>query len=119
MAETDVFDSDFAEVYSKTTGEKQAVPRDWLDDDVLGSDFSLTPTAAARDAIDIEHGTPDQAWTIPQLRQRAELDGVDLTGLSLKAELLEAVLAGPAPTDTTTTPPNPSDTDTPGTGDEE
>lgn len=40
---------DFVEVYAKTTGEKQMVPRAWLDDEVLGKDFEVVPSARAVD----------------------------------------------------------------------
>lgn len=36
---------DFVEVYSKTTGEKQMVPRGWIGDEVLGKDFEIVPSA--------------------------------------------------------------------------
>ena len=112
---SDVFDQTFVEVYSKTTGQKQTVPRDWLASEVLGADFSLTPTARARELVDVETGTPDQAWTPAQLRDFAKRNDISVKGLRKKADLLAAVLAGP--TDTTT---DPSSTDeTPASGDEE
>ena len=121
----DPFDPNAVEAYSKTTGRKQTIPRHWLKDEVLGADFSLTPSAKAREVVDVETDDPDEAWTIAQLRDRADRDGIDLSGRRLKVDILAAVLAGPqpptedgTPTDTTTNP-DPSNTDTPGSGDEE
>lgn len=42
--------SDFVEAYSKSTGQKQRIPIEWLDHPVLGADFSKTPTAKAAEA---------------------------------------------------------------------
>lgn len=38
---------DFIEVYAKSTGEKQIIPRVWLDNEVLAKDFEVAPSARA------------------------------------------------------------------------
>lgn len=38
---------DFVEVYSKTTDDKQIVPRSWLGHPVLGADFEVVPSVRA------------------------------------------------------------------------
>jgi hypothetical protein len=72
--------------YAKTTGAAQSVPESWLDHPVLGANLRRTPVP-----VDNPTGAPDETWTVPQLTDHAEANGVDLTGLTRKAEILAAI----------------------------
>lgn len=53
----------FVDVYSKTTGNKQTVPEEWLSDPVLGKDFRKTPLSesASAQTVDKPAKSPDKA----------------------------------------------------------
>lgn len=50
MSESRAIGSEWVDVYSKTTGQKQTIPAEWLDHPVLGADFRKTPLTAAVEA---------------------------------------------------------------------
>jgi hypothetical protein len=97
---------DFVEVYAKTTGEKQMIPRKWLDDPKgLGENFELTPSG--REAARVADG-PSLDWTLKELEAHADSVGADHTGLRSKAEVLEAITAA---TDSSDQPGSDENTD--------
>ncbi len=84
-------DDNFTEVYDKTSGAKQRVPAEWLDHPVLGRNIAKTPTQRA---LDGEIGAPPTAAsTVAEIRQFAADAEIDVTGLTVKPELLAAVNA--------------------------
>ena len=50
MSESRAIGSEWVDVYSKTTGQKQTIPAEWLDHPVLGADFRKTPLTTAAEA---------------------------------------------------------------------
>lgn len=84
--------------YNTQTGDKlqQLVPEHWIGHPVIGEHLAKTPRQKAEDATQEPTGEPDDTWTIPQLRARAERTGVDLAGATLKADILAAVTTPPA-----------------------
>lgn len=78
---------EFAEVYSRTTGIKQRVPRGWLDDPLLGRDFVKT---AAQRTLDGDP-RPDSQWINADIVAFAQQNNIDLGGAHKKADLLAAV----------------------------
>lgn len=87
----------FADVYSLTTGRKQRVPRDWLEDPVLGRDFRKTPSQRELDGeLPARPAGDAKADEIAAFAEAAELD---LTGLRSNADKLVAIeeAMGPAP----------------------
>lgn len=94
----------FVEVYDTRTGIKQRVPSHFLDDPILGAHIAKTPTQRALDG-DPGDGVaaPDADATVADLRAYAESVGVDLTGLTRKADIAAAITAatGDAPTSAT------------------
>lgn len=118
---TDVFVDGFVDAYSKSTGQKQRIPEHWLDHPVLGKDFTLTPSARAREdaaaaAPTAQEGLtpssiadePSDAWTRERLDRHAAGLDLDTTGLPNKGEVLAAIEAaatqisdGNPPTDQT------------------
>lgn len=120
MAETDVFDGTFVAAVN-SRGEKQYVPRHYLDDSTLAQGLRIAPSQADADRI---AAGPSDSWTLAQLREHATTHGIDLGDATLKADVLDAVLHptySPAPAepgdgvlDTTT-----NDTEAPATGDTE
>lgn len=82
------------DAYDTRTGLKRRVPRAWVGHPKLGRHLSAEPptTAAAPPA---RGGTPDESWTVPQLRSHATSTGVDLTGATTKAEILSALSTPP------------------------
>lgn len=90
-------------------GEKQPIPRHWLDHPVLGRGFRVAPSQAEVDRV---AAGPSEDWTVRQLEEHAVAHGIDTTGARTKAELLDAI--------TTQTPsPNPGEDETPVAGDDE
>lgn len=83
-------DDNFVEAYVKGSGEKQMIPRAWLDNEVLGAPFEVTPSG--REAARVADG-PSSEWTLKQLQDHADTLGVDHTGLRSKAEVLDAIQA--------------------------
>lgn len=72
-----------------SNGEKQRVPRAWLEDGhPFAGDFRLSPSQ--RQAGERTE-TPSETWTVPQLREHAEQVGIDLTGITTKADVLSAI----------------------------
>lgn len=79
----------FVDVYNPETGIKQSVPEHFLGDPVLGRNLRKTPQ---QQALDGELGqAPTADSTIDDIRQFAGDAEIDLTGLSLKGDLLERV----------------------------
>lgn len=110
----------FVEVYATATGAKQMVPEHYLDHPVLGVGISRTPAGAEQ--VRLADG-PSLDWSMKQLQEHADAHGVEHAGLRSKAEVLAAIEAGPAPTDSTgggvpATDENPDPNHTPATGDE-
>lgn len=69
-------------------GEKQIVPTAWLEEGHPFADqFRLAPSDRQRAERTPE---PSENWTVPQLRDYADAQGIDLTGLTVKADILGA-----------------------------
>lgn len=83
------------EAVSKSTGEKQNIPAEWLEHPVLGKDFRLTPSG--REQLRQVQG-PSENWSLSQLQDHADTLGVDRTGLRSKADTLAAIEAHAAQT---------------------
>ena len=82
---------EFTQVYDTRTGTKQRVPTHWLGDPVLGRFIKKTPSQRA---LDGELGpAPTDESTVKEIRAFAEDADIDVTGLAVKAELLDAVRA--------------------------
>lgn len=81
--------SRFVDVYNPETGIKQSVPEHFLDDPILGRNLRKTPSQRALDGELGQAPTADS--TIADIRVFADEAEIDVTGLSLKAELLERV----------------------------
>lgn len=92
-------------------GEKQQIPRRWVDHPVLGVGFTVAPSQAN---VDLLAAGPDETWTRAQLDDYAEAHGVDTTGASTKGDVLDAIT-----THTQTTGPIPGTDETPDAGDDE
>jgi len=92
---------DFVEVYAKTTGEKQMIPRKWLDDpNGLGKNFSTVPSARADTvAAILEAVGDDKAGAAAALKAEQAKDKPRSTLI----EALQAVIDAP-PTDPTGSP---------------
>lgn len=108
--------------YSKSTGEKQLIPKHWIGHPVLGRDFELTPSAvaAAQQAVVQEVGEPSESWKREDLDKHAHTLGLDTTGLPNKGEVLAAIQAAVAEAENTQdSDDNPSPDETPATGDTE
>jgi hypothetical protein len=87
----------FADVYSLTTGRKQRVPRAWLDDPILGRDFRKTPSQRELDGELPPRPAGDaKAEEIAAFAEAADLD---LSGIRKNADKLVAIeeAMGPAP----------------------
>jgi len=54
-------DDNFVDAYVIATGEKQRIPRHWLDHPTLGAPFRLTPKAAAKQRRAAETADPADA----------------------------------------------------------
>ncbi len=73
-------------------GEKQMIPGTWLEEGHPFADqFKLAPSDRQR-----ADRTPDPSedWTVPQLRDHADAQGIALTGVTTKADILSAISAG-------------------------
>lgn len=92
---------DLTFAYRRDTGDAVRIPADWLEHPVLGLPFTATPP------ID---GAPLEARTVPALRELAADLGVDLTGLTRKPEIVDALASAIAEqtpaADTTTEQPS-------------
>lgn len=72
------------------TGRTQWIPEHWLEHPVLGEGFER-----AEKPPPPPEGTPDDGWTIAQLRGYADQQGIDLAGVGrLKSDILTAIEAG-------------------------
>lgn len=70
-------------------GEIQRVPRAWLEEGSPFFDqFTQTPSAIQEEG---RSETPDESWTVAQLRHHAGQVGTDLTGATTKADILSAI----------------------------
>lgn len=86
----------FVIAYSTSTGREQLVPEHFFDSPELCRGLTQTPPPGS-EPVDEQ---PTDEWTIQQLRDYAEPRGIDLTGLSRKGEIFDAVQAAmPAPAD--------------------
>jgi hypothetical protein len=86
--------SDFVEVVSRTTGERQTVPAHFLENPILGRDFEpYVPETPEQVALRTQQIAELASRTIPQLEGYAAANGVDLTGLTRKADIVDAVAA--------------------------
>jgi len=79
----------FVDVYSLTTKQKQRVPREWLDDPVLGRDFRKTPSQRELDG-ELPPRPPGDAKG-PEIAEFAEAAGIDLSGIKANADKLVAI----------------------------
>lgn len=87
--------------YRRDNGEAVRIPADWLEHPILGIPYSATPPL---------DGAPIEERTVPALRELAADRGIDLTGLTRKADLVAAItatVAGQTPAADTTTPTDP------------
>lgn len=78
----------FIRAYNTETGAPQEVPERWLDHPVLGANLRRTPPP---DAVDPSIDTPSMDWTVDQLAQHAAEQGIDLTGVSKKADIVATI----------------------------
>lgn len=87
----------FVDVYSITTGLKQRVPREWLDDPKLGRDFRKTPSQRELDGE--LPARPAGDATAKEIEAFAEAAEIDLSGIKKNADKLVAIeqAMGPAP----------------------
>lgn len=93
----------FVEVIDTRTDKVQMVPRDWLDNPVLGRFIERT---LGQRAIDGELGAaPSDESSMADIRQFASDAGIDVSGLRSKEDLLGAIRAvvgtDPLPVDVT------------------
>lgn len=80
--------SKFVRAYNRN-GVIQRIPRAWLDaDSPFAGDFTMTPSARQ---VEERSATPDETWTVRQLRDYAEQIHVDLTGATTKVDVLSAI----------------------------
>lgn len=72
----------FVTAYDTRTGEElpHPVPKSWLDKGTFAHLSATKPPV-----------TPDESWTVAQLRAHAETHGIDLAGATTKADILTAV----------------------------
>lgn len=94
------------DAYDTRTGEVRQVPEHWIGHPTLGATLSLEPPQPA----DPEPTLDD--LTVQALRDLAAATGVDLTGLSKKADIVAAIEAAQATPQQPSTPvgddhPNP------------
>lgn len=88
-----LFQPGFVEAVAVSTGQKQMVPAHWLDEDSPFVDqFTQTPSAKQLEA---RSETPDDTWTVKQLREHATQAGIDLAGANTKADVLSALNDAP------------------------
>lgn len=89
--------SEFVDVYSTVNGQKQRVPRIWLDDPVLGRDIRRTPSQRELDG-DLPPRPAGDAKA-KEIAEYAEAVGLDLSGIKTNADKLVAIekAFGPAP----------------------
>jgi hypothetical protein len=85
-----VFTEGFVEAYSTKTGLKQVIPEHWLDHPLLGKDFSLTPSAKARE---VAADQPSESWTHKQLDKYVADHGLDLGDARTVVEKVAAIAA--------------------------
>lgn len=95
------------------SGQKQRIPRHWLNHPVLSKNFRLTPALAAEARL---AGEPGEDWKVSELKDYADEHGVDRTGLTSKADLLAAINEATTPQ---TTDPAPGSGEPPANGDDE
>lgn len=84
----------FKAAYRKDNGSKVWIPEHWFDHPTLGKPFTKTPRQRNADG-------PDDSWTVTQLRNHADRNGIDLAGATTKADILTAITT-PASGDTST-----------------
>ncbi len=118
----------FVSAYSKTTGQIQRIPADWIGHPMLGRDFELTPEEQALQAANVptpsepEEGQveqPSESWTRERLDAYArEVHDLDTSELRTKADVVAAIEAA---VDAEPQDPggNPPPDQTPATGEEE
>lgn len=82
----------FIEVASVTTGKKQRIPEHWLEHPTFGPKFRMLPSQKQEAERTPE---PSENWTVKQLRDHAEVAGIDLAGASTKDDILAALSAPP------------------------
>lgn len=83
-------ESKFVTVLNRN-GEKQRIPREWVaEGHVFADQFTHTPQQRQ---MAQRSETPDATWTVAQLRGHAEKVGVDLTGITTKADIVSAINA--------------------------
>jgi hypothetical protein len=90
-------ETQFADVYSLTTGRKQRVPRAWLDDPVLGRDFRKTPSQREFDGELPPRPAADA--TAKEIDAFAAAAEIDLSGIRKNDDKLVVIeeVFGPAP----------------------
>lgn len=82
---------EFVDAYAISTGRKQRIPRDWLDDPIQGPKFAKTPSQRE---LDGDLGPrPRQDTSVKDVDQFAEDAGIDLTGAKDKTAKLVAIEA--------------------------
>lgn len=103
---------DFVEVIDENTGLTQQVPREWLEDPILGRSIARTNTQLA---LDHELPAPPSDAKVADLRDYAIDAGIDVDALGLKTKAdytaaLEPFLAAPVDEDTDDSDTDPSET---------
>jgi hypothetical protein len=82
----------FVAAYSTITGVKHRVPEAWLGHPVLGRNLRKTPLTEAQEHQDL---SPFDPFTVDQLKEYAAEHGVDVTGITRKADLIAAITTHP------------------------
>lgn len=83
--------SEFSDVVDTRTGAKQRVPTEWLTHPIHGRFINKTPSQRA---LDGELGqAPSDDSTVTDIRAFAKDADIDVSGLTKKADLLDAVRA--------------------------
>lgn len=77
----------FVTAYSRTTGEQHRIPKHWLDNPVLGKDFTTTPPA------EVSTETPKKSWSRERLAEHATAAGATFADDATKDDLLAAIAA--------------------------
>jgi hypothetical protein len=78
--------SQFVDVYSLTTKQKQRVPREWLEDPILGRDFRKTPSQRELDGE--LPARPAGDAKAKEIEAFADAADIDLTGVKTNADKL-------------------------------
>lgn len=78
--------------YSKTTGEKQIIPEEWLTSkNPALNRFTTDPTQPSSEL----EGLPSDSWKVADLKAYAEDHSIDLGDATKKDDIVAAIAAAP------------------------